>query len=125
MGQASLGDVEVRHHLHARYHGQGKAEGGWIHFVKGAIHPIADLEFGLKGFEVDVTRPRSDGLVEDDVHILDDRGRVCFCCDGLKIEGVLLVFIDGDIVTAIELSQDFGDAGIFRSIVLTNQILNP
>ena len=125
LGKAALGDVEIRHHLHARYHGQGEAEWRRIHFVKGAIHPIADFEFRLKGLEVDVTRPRSDGLVEDDIHILDDRGSVRFCCDGLKIEGVPLALVDGDIVAAIELGENFVDAGIFGSVVFANQILNP
>ena len=74
---------------------------------------------------MDVTRPRSDGLIENDIHILDDRCRIGFCRDRLKIEGVPLALVDGDIVAAIELGKNFGDAGIFGSVVLTNQILNP
>ena len=53
---------------------------GWIHLggaqqvVKDAVHPIADRETVLVGFEMNIAGARFYGLGNDVIHQFDDRG---------------------------------------------------
>ncbi len=74
LGDAPLGDVEVGHDLDARDHpgGHPAAHGG-----RGVEHPVdAEQHAGVAffGVDVDVGGALLDGLGDDRVHELDDRG---------------------------------------------------
>jgi len=74
LGQAALGDVQLRHDLDARDdagdHPLGHGGGARHH----AVDPEAHLEVAAVGLEVDVRRAALGGLGDDGVHELDDGG---------------------------------------------------
>ena len=67
LGHAPFGDVEARDHLEARRDRQGEMARRRGHFVEGAVHAVADLEFVLEGLEVDVAGPVLHGLVDHEI----------------------------------------------------------
>ncbi len=71
--QAALGDVEVRHDLHARDDRQREVPRRRGHLVERAVHAVADFELVLERLEMDVARPVLDRLIEDQVDETDDR----------------------------------------------------
>ena len=71
----ALRDVQVGHDLDARRDGRGQRARRRRHFVKRAVHAVADFEILLERLKVNVTGPRLDGLGQHRVHVLDDRGR--------------------------------------------------
>ena len=59
--------------LDARRHRQGEVLGRRRHFVKRAVHAVADLELVFERLEVDVRRAVLHGLVQHEVHEPHDR----------------------------------------------------
>src|ERR1700677_2780006 len=68
----ALGDVHLRHDLDARGDRRGQGARRGRHFVKRAVHAIANLEVVLERLEMNVARTRLDGLGQDGVDVLDD-----------------------------------------------------
>src|SRR4029450_6741527 len=78
LGQTALGNIQVRYDLDARYDGKGEVAGRRIHLIEGAVHPVADFEFGLKGLKMDVACAGRDGLIQDKINEANDGSRVGF-----------------------------------------------
>ena len=78
-----LGDVHVRHDLHARKDGQRKMDGWRCHFVESSIDPIADLEVLFKRLEMDVRSFLLNCLIENQIDVADDGGRVVWRHDDI------------------------------------------
>ena len=109
LGEAALGDVHVRHDLDAGNDRQREVDGRRGHFVEGTIDAIADFEILFEGFEVDVRGLFLDCLVEDKVHVADDRGGVGF---GLEVCGV-----DG-IASELQLAEDILHRLAFAAVTI-------
>ena len=73
LGQALLGDVEPRHHLHARDDDGLKALRRRDDVVEDAVDPEADRQHALERLDVDVAGAVLDGLEEEGVDEPDDR----------------------------------------------------
>ena len=71
-GSAAFGNVQVRHDLDARDHRQRQMLRRRRHFVKRAVHAVADAEFGFERLEMNVTRAVLHGLEQDQIHELHD-----------------------------------------------------
>ena len=63
--QPSFGDVHVRHHFHARDHGQREMARRRRHFVERAIDAITNFEFVFERLEMNVARAVLDRLVQE------------------------------------------------------------
>ena len=69
---ATLGDVHLRHHLHAG--DDGRAQGGrrGEDRPQGAVHPEADADVVLVGLDVDVAGALGDRVAKQPLHEVDD-----------------------------------------------------
>ena len=94
---AALGDVHVRHDLDARNDGTRQMDRRRRHFVKRAVHPVADLEILFEGLEMNVGGLLLDGLVEHEIDVTDDRRGVRL---GFEIRCVEILTTD------FELAED-------------------
>ena len=121
LGQTALGDVEVRHHLHARDHREREVERRRIHLVERPVHAVADFKLGLERLEMDVARPGGDRLVEDQVHVFDDRAGIRLRRDGLQVEAVATALRDNEIRPGTELRDDVVEIGDLRTVVLADE----
>ena len=61
----ALGDVHVRHHLHARNDRQREMTRRRRHFVKRAVHAVTNFEFVFERLEVNVARAVLDRLKQN------------------------------------------------------------
>ena len=91
--QAFFGDVEVAQNFDARNDGRLKALElrGHGNVLQLAVNAVADAEFVLERFEMDVRRAQFDGVLQNLVDEADD-GRLVF--RGLVEVGVLGVFVN-------------------------------
>ena len=71
--QAALGDVQLRHQLHARNDGGLQFARRRVLIEQHAIHAEADAEFLLERLDVNVAGALLDGLRDHGVHQPDDR----------------------------------------------------
>ena len=69
---AAFRDVHVRHDLDAGNNRDGQVNGRRLHFIKGAVHAVADFEFLFKGLKVNVGCFFLNGLRDDQVYKADD-----------------------------------------------------
>ena len=76
--QPPLGDVQLGHDLEPRDDRVAQLHRRLHHFVEHAVDAVADAELLLVGLDVDVRRVALDGVGEDQVHELDDRGVLGF-----------------------------------------------
>ena len=94
-----------------------------LHFVKGAVDAVADLEFLLERLEVDVARLGLDGAVKDQVHIADDRSGIRFgrgrCC----VEFLLIALDRGDLAFT-KLLEDIIHGGLLASVMGGDELLH-
>ena len=72
--QAALGDVELRHDLEARGDGVLEPQRRLHHLVQHAVDAEPDAERLLVRLDVDVAGALADGVGQDGVHELHDRG---------------------------------------------------
>ena len=73
LGEAPLGDVELRHDLDPGDDGGLESLGGGLDIVKNAVDAVPDLHLVLEGLDVDVACAALDGLRDQKVDDLDDR----------------------------------------------------
>ena len=76
LGEPPLGDVHLAHHLHAANDGLVRLAGHRIHVVEDAVDPEPHLGAVGVGVEVHIGCAQLQGLEEDRVDELDDRGLV-------------------------------------------------
>ena len=73
LGEPPLGDVEIRHHLHARGDGESQMPRWGNHLVQDPVTPNPNLELVLERLKMQVARVILDGQQEDHVEKLADR----------------------------------------------------
>jgi hypothetical protein len=96
--------------------------GRGIHLIQGAIHPVSNLEFGLKGLKMDVACAGGDGFIQYEVNKANDGSGVCFLGDDLGIELVVADLIESNLGVFSELGENVLHGGGFCSVMLRNQV---
>jgi len=81
------------------------------HFIKRAVHPVADFEVFFEGFEVDVGGFFLDRLIEDEIDVADDRRGV-----GLGFEICSVQALAAD----FELAEDVFHRLAFAAVTLVD-----
>ena len=122
LGQPPLGDVQLGHDLDPG--GDGGLEAGRrLHdLVQDAVDAVADPEGLLVRLDVDVRGPLLDGVGEDQVHQLDDRG-ILGRLPQLGDVDVVVPLPEGLDVLVVEVLHDVLDhAG--RVVVLVDGVLD-
>ena len=108
---AAFRNVHVCHDLDAGNDRYGQVDGGRLHFIQGAVHTVADFEFLLKRFEVNVGGLFLDGLCNDEVHKADDGSG----------GGILRLIVD---LHVVQFLHQVGHGGGFASIKLIDAFGN-
>ncbi len=116
LGQAPLGDVHLGHDLEAGDDGVLELHRRLHDLVEDAVDPVADPERLLVGFDMDIGGLALDGVGEDQVDQLDDRGILARLFQGADIDIVLLV--DQLEVDILEISHDLGEGGALVVILV-------
>ncbi len=116
--QTPLGNIQGGHDFQAGNDREGEVFGRRGHFVKGAVHAVADFEFVLERLEMDVAGAVLDGLKENEVDETDDGGLVgeVFQVGGGAGGGGFGGFA-GDFVVLAQFLEDVGDVGLGVAIV--------
>ena len=94
LGCAALGDVEVGHDLDARDHPGGHPAAHGRGGVEDAVDPEQDTGVSFLGVDVDVGGALLDGLRDDRVHELDDRGVLVGLLGERGLQRPALVVVD-------------------------------
>ena len=118
--QAPLGDVHVRHHFDARNDRQREVARRRGHFVKRAVHAIADFEFVLERLEVNVAGAVLDCLIENKIDKADDRRGVRFRFDR---SGFIFAHLQ-QLAGFAELLEDVLHARRLAAVILFDQVLD-
>ena len=106
LGQPSLGDVELRHDLHAGDDGGLEPLGDRLDVVQDAVNPVAHLQVAFEGLDVDVACPAFDGMGDEEVDELDDGG---LRCEVLEVSHILFRFAQNPHVPFIDILDDLPD----------------
>ena len=123
--QPPFGNIQIGHDLDARSHGQGQMLGRRRHFIQSAVHAIADFEFVLEWFKVNVTRAVLYRLIKHQVYKLDDRRfirqvrQVRHSVARRRVRHFL-----GDFRVGTQLLEDVTDAFAFFPVKLANGLFN-
>ncbi len=114
LGQVAFGNVHVRHDLDAGNQGRVELPGGRGVLLQQSIDAVAQLHRVLEGHQVDVARPVPDGLGDNQVDQVDDRGLV-----GHHLDVVQVLALGGGAPLRVEILDHLLD----RHLVALGQLL--